>query len=229
MDSLLFLTNFDSSVLLILQLSILFSSVCVVIVRNPIYSILFLIVVFALTSIFFIMLNSEFLAMVLVIVYLGAVCVLFLFVVMMLNIKIIELKRQINFIPFFFVVLSFFVIIFSEKIWNFGFILEAFSNLDLNFNGGKIFFIENLHVEKNSQRFFFTNKFNDFLWSVDIMKSLGLTLYTFYILQFISASLVLLVAMIGAIFLTLEVTSKGKKQFPFFQLSRSRSLFLVKK
>src|SRR5690242_20328857 len=121
MEHLAFLTNFDTSILLILQLSILFSSVCVVIVRNPIYSILFLILVFALTSILFIILNSEFLAMVLVIVYLGAVCVLFLFVVMMLNIKIIELKRQINFIPFFFVVFSFFVIIFSEKVWNFSF------------------------------------------------------------------------------------------------------------
>lgn len=227
MDNLSFLINFDSSIFLVLQLSILFSSVCVVTVRNPIYSILFLILVFALTSILFIVLNSEFLAMVLVIVYLGAVCVLFLFVVMMLNIKIIELKRQINFIPFFFVVLSFFVIIFSEKIWNFNLILEAFFSLD--FSLGKKNFIENFYNERYNQSFFLSKPAANSIWSIDIMKSLGLILYTFYILQFISASLVLLIAMIGAIFLTLEITSKGKKQFPYFQLSRSRSLLLVKK
>ena len=64
----------------------------VIAVTNPIYSILFLILVFTGTVGILLLLGAEFLAMILLIVYVGAIAVLFLFVVMMLNIRIIELK-----------------------------------------------------------------------------------------------------------------------------------------
>src|ERR1700751_6143260 len=81
-----------------IKLFILACSYYVVTSQNPIYSILFLILVFGFTSILFIALTADFLALILIIIYLGAVCVLFLFVMMMLNIKLLEIKREINFV-----------------------------------------------------------------------------------------------------------------------------------
>lgn len=68
-------------------------SVLVVSVRNPVYSVLSLIVVFCCTTVVFLFLGLEFIAITLLVVYVGAIAVLFLFVVMMLNIKIVELDE----------------------------------------------------------------------------------------------------------------------------------------
>ena len=80
----------------------LLSSICVVSSNNPVHSILYLVMVFILSSFLFILYDLHFLGLMLMIVYLGAVIVLFLFIVMLLNIKILELRRSINFYPFFF-------------------------------------------------------------------------------------------------------------------------------
>jgi NADH-quinone oxidoreductase subunit J len=72
------------------------SAVMVVASRNPVHSVLFLILAFANAAGLFILLGAEFLAMILVIVYVGAVAVLFLFVVMMLDVDFAELKRGIQ-------------------------------------------------------------------------------------------------------------------------------------
>ena len=74
---------------------IILSSIGVVSAKNPVYSVLFLILAFINAAILFLFLNAEFLAMLLIVVYVGAVAVLFLFVVMMLNIK--QEEKQIKF------------------------------------------------------------------------------------------------------------------------------------
>jgi NADH-quinone oxidoreductase subunit J len=216
-----------SCLLLVLQILSLIHALAVVTVRNPIYSILFLIGVFLLTAVLFILcLSSFFLAMVLVIVYMGAVCVLFLFVVMMLNIKLLELKRQINFVPFFFVFLSIFVIFFLEEIWDFRFVISFFflflGTYDLCC-GLFLLFEDGSFLRSAVFDFFLDNVY--FVWKPDIMKTMGFVLYTFYFFQFICASLILLVAMVGAIFLTLDMSYRGKKQSTYVQLTRFRSLF----
>jgi NADH-quinone oxidoreductase subunit J len=74
----------------------IFSVICsflIIVSKNPIHSILYLILVFCNVSFVFIILNIEFVALIFLIVYVGAIAVLFLFVVMMLNIKIIELDE----------------------------------------------------------------------------------------------------------------------------------------
>src|SRR6185312_2672639 len=77
------------------------SSLSVISARNPVHSVLFLILTFFNASGLFILLGAEFVAMILVIVYVGAVAVLFLFVVMMLDINFAELRRGINsYLPF---------------------------------------------------------------------------------------------------------------------------------
>jgi NADH-quinone oxidoreductase subunit J len=69
-------------------------SLCIILNKNPIYSILFLILTFCNISFIMILLNVEFIAIIFLIVYVGAISVLFLFVIMMLNLKIIELKEN---------------------------------------------------------------------------------------------------------------------------------------
>jgi NADH:ubiquinone oxidoreductase subunit 6 (subunit J) len=208
---------------LLFEFFVLLSGIFVVTSRNPVYSILFLILCYVWISFLFILLKMEFIAFIILIVYLGAVCVLFLFVIMMLNIKLIELKREINFIPFIFFLVSLLLVFFSN-------------NLDFFFNN----FIQNL--DKNSVMYwnlfdinFFLNNLNDYDFIYfsfegnnslrsDFTKKLGFILYTFFISQFIIASLILLVAMLGAIFLTLDITSKSKKQQIFNQLIRAKGI-----
>src|SRR6202035_5541873 len=76
------------------------SAIMVISARNPVHSVLFLILAFVNAAGFFVLLGAEFLAMILVVVYVGAVAVLFLFVVMMLDVDFVELRRGVlNYLP----------------------------------------------------------------------------------------------------------------------------------
>ncbi len=72
------------------------SGLLVIFSKNPVQSVLFLVVVFCLSAQLFVLLEVDFLAMVLIIVYVGAIAVLFLFIVMMLNIRIVEISEILN-------------------------------------------------------------------------------------------------------------------------------------
>jgi NADH:ubiquinone oxidoreductase subunit 6 (subunit J) len=212
---------------LLLEFFVLLSAFFVVTVRNPVYSILFLILCYLWVSFLFILLKIEFLAFIILIVYLGAVCVLFLFVIMMLNIKLIELKREINFIPFIFFIFSLICIFFFNKLDLISlniFLLNFYNNFTNYYNIFNInFFFEYNHF-KNYDYIFSVFEINSSFLK-DMTTHIGLILYTFFISQFIIASLVLLVAMFGAIFLTLDITSKSKKQKIFNQIVRNKGIF----
>ena len=98
---------------------LIFSSLMVILSRNTVYSVLYLILSFFNAAIIFLMSNAEFLAMTLIIVYVGAVAVLFLFVVMMLNINVVQAKEgMLRYLPFGLVLISILLIelslIFSD-------------------------------------------------------------------------------------------------------------------
>tara|TARA_R110002050_G_scaffold77851_1_gene166091 strand:+ start:23722 stop:24123 length:402 start_codon:yes stop_codon:yes gene_type:complete len=117
--------NFDILFLLISVCSI-FASLMVIFNKNPLHSILFLILVFANMSLLLLIQKIEFLSLIILMVYIGAIAVLFLFVIYMLNIKIIELN-EVNNSYLLGISLIFFIIIFEF------FINFMFSNTD-NFN-----------------------------------------------------------------------------------------------
>ena len=143
--------------------------------RNPVHSVLFLILAFFNAAALFILLGAEFLALILLIVYVGAVAVLFLFVVMMLDIEFAELKRgALQYLPFGGLV---------------GVILAA--ELVLVGIGALVPNAGSLVPHATSGRL--TNT-----------EALGRVLYTDYVYYFETAGLILLVAMIGAIVLTLR-------------------------
>ena len=174
-------------------------AVMVISSRNPVHSVLFLILAFFNSGALFVILGAEFLAMMLVIVYVGAVAVLFLFVVMMLNINFSKVKE--GFQKYFPIGSLIGFILFIEII------LMVFSG--------------DLLVNKN-------NKLND---NIPNTHKIGSLLYTEYIYVFQLSGLILLVAMVGAIVLTLRDRPGVKKQDIISQNSRKVSdvISIVKK
>ena len=168
--------------------------------RNPIHSVIFLILVFCNAAGLLVLLQVEFLAMIFLIVYVGAIAVLFLFVVMMLNIKIIELNENlIRYLPI-------------GSIIGLIFLLELFLILDKD-----LIPLFNLNIANNLKLILWSLKVQ-YITNIEVLGSL---LYTYYFYLFIVASLILLVAMIGAIVLTLTKETKAKRQDIFSQVSRN--------
>ena len=175
----------------IISIIIITSSLLVILSKNPIHSVLFLILVFFNTSILFLFSNAEFLAMILLIVNIGAVAVLFLFVVMMLDINITKLRQTfLNYLP-----TGLFIgfIILIELIY-------VVSQSNLNF------------VKTNSSDINISNQI------LENTKIIGNILYTDYFLLFQLSGIILLVAMIGAIYLTLRKRKGTKKQNIYKQI-----------
>tara|TARA_Y100001936_G_C16021571_1_gene639806 strand:- start:690 stop:1322 length:633 start_codon:yes stop_codon:yes gene_type:complete len=175
------------------------SAFMVIISKNTIYSVFFLILVFVSVSILFIMIGAEFLGMIMLIVYVGAVAVLFLFVVMMLNI----------------------VTQTSKKTTRKGFI----NNISVGSIVGTIIFLELLVVvggwkyKGNFMPLSMTNPNSD----LTNTHALGNILYTDYIHLFQISGMILLVAMIGAITLTFPKRENVKRQNYFEQITRDKS------
>ena len=185
----------------IFALFIVFSASGVVIARNPVYSVFFLILAFFNASGLFILLGAEFLAATLVIVYVGAVAVLFLFVVMMLNIKIESLK------------------VFLSN--NFKFILLLCG----------ILLADLLFVIYSTNKFDVSHVFKaDVVENIQNTQHIGGVLYTKFILPFQLSGLVLFVAMVSAIVLTHRFRKSVKKQDISIQISRNKenSLKIIK-
>ena len=175
----------------IVSIIIITSSLLVIISKNPIHSVLFLILVFFNTSILFLFSNAEFLAMVILIVYIGAVAVLFLFVIMMLDINITKLRQTfLNYLP-----IGLFV----------GFIILL-----------ELFYVVSQSRLDFAQTSSIDNNISDQI--LDNTKIIGNILYTDYFLLFQISGIILLVAMIGAIFLTIRKREGIKKQNIYKQI-----------
>jgi NADH-quinone oxidoreductase subunit J len=169
------------------------SSIGVITSSNPVYAVLWLIFTFLNSSAIFIMLGAEFIAMTIVIVYVGAVAVLFLFVVMMLNINQEKIKKSIMANRFISLIL-FFVLL------------------------ADFFLIINLSFAESYQIYGSDSMVNN---TVSNTHAIGLVLYTDYFLHFQLCGLVLLLAMVGCITLTLRTRDGVKKQDASIQLDRS--------
>jgi NADH-quinone oxidoreductase subunit J len=172
------------------------SAAMVVTSRNPVYSVLFLILAFFNAAALFLLIGAEFIAMILVIVYVGAVAVLFLFVVMMLDINLTELRE--GFLEYFPVGALIGAVLFAELLLGVGIIGSGSTTVAaLNAQGP--------HVA-----------------AIDNTRAIGRVLYTQYFYLFQVAGLVLLVAMIGAIVLTLRSRPGVRRQKAGDQINRTK-------
>ena len=160
------------------------SAVMVIVSRNPVHSVLYLILAFVNASGLFVLMGAEFLGMMLIVVYVGAVAVLFLFVIMMLDVDFVELREGfIQYLPV-------------------GLVIGGIFLFELLLTVGA--WIINPTLSKTITAPIPTNVSNT--------EALGLVLYTKYIHYFQLSGIVLLVAMIGAIVLTLRHKASVKRQ-----------------
>jgi len=166
------------------------SAVMVVTARNPVHSVLFLILAFVNAAGLFVLLGAEFLAMILIVVYVGAVAVLFLFVVMMLDVDFTELRQGfLNYLPV-------------------GVLI------------GGVLLAELLLVVGGWVITPSTGQAAAPLANVTNTQALGLVLYTKYVYFFEAAGVILLVAMIGAIVMTLQHKPQVRRQNIANQVAR---------
>jgi NADH-quinone oxidoreductase subunit J len=170
------------------------SAVMVIAAKNPVHSVLFLILAFVNAAGLFMLLGAEFLAMILIVVYVGAVAVLFLFVIMMLDVDFAELRQ--GFLQYVPVGVLVGVIFLAELLlvvgaWTLGPGIP--STITAPIPAG-----------------------------VSNTEALGLVLYTRYVYFFQAAGLILLVAMVGAIVLTLRHKPNVKRQNISEQVARTK-------
>ncbi|MEC8877218.1 MAG: NADH-quinone oxidoreductase subunit J [Pseudomonadota bacterium] len=164
------------------------SGTMVIFSKNPVHSVLFLILAFFNSSALFILLGAEFLAMILIIVYVGAVAVLFLFVVMMLDINFTKIREGIlQYLPISGLVA---LILLIELLFV-----------------GTTWFYSSDSIE------IIAKPFSEFAYSgLTNTKAIGSVLYTDYFYLFQIAAMILLVAMVGAILLTMRQREGVKRQ-----------------
>jgi NADH-quinone oxidoreductase subunit J len=200
--------TFDIFLFYLFSILALLSAFCTVTSKNPIHSVLFLVFVFFNTAGLLILLGVEFLAMLFLIVYVGAVAVLFLFVMMMLNVKISESSSAIyRYLP----IGLFLSILFLFEIF---LIIEG----DLK-SVDNVVFIQSEYKILQTE-FLVNTSWIDSVISPTNVDVIGSVLFTYYSYFFIMASVILLVAMIGAIALTLHRRSDVRRQNIYRQLQR---------
>lgn len=167
------------------------SSIMVISYKNPVHSVFSLILTFCISSCLLLSINIDFLSIIFIVVYVGAIAVLFLFVVMMLNIKLVQFTESIiRYIPFGIIL----CIIFVNEIYYINFKFKLINNIQ--------------------------NYWINYLTNSDIIEIISEILYTNYIHLFILAGLILLIAMIGTINITLYHASNVKRQNISTQLGR---------
>ena len=172
---------------------LVFTSIKVITSSNPVLSAVNLVFSFFLSAILWLLLGAEFLSIILILVYVGAVMVLFLFVVMMLDINIAKKSAAyIKYLPvglFIFVVFNVLIIFF---------IINTFENIDFNA-------VKNITIISDSNT-----------------ENLGFVIFTDYLLEFEIAGLILLLGILSAIILTYRRNSNNKYQDPSKQIDVSK-------
>jgi len=206
-----FTNGYISNILDIISLLAVFCGISVIVNKNPIISVLFLIGLFASVSSYLILLGLSFIGLSYLIVYIGAVSILFLFILMLINIRISELQSNTsNSIPLTIILgISISYSLFQVLPYD----IAILSNFNSNINNN----LYNIYINKhnNSNYLVNTNKDNDLLfvtskiWDGNLsesnhMTTIGNIMYTNYNLWLIIASFILLLAMVGAIVITIK-------------------------
>lgn len=186
--------NVEIIIFYIFSLLLLSSSIAVITVNNPVKSAISLVFSFFSSAVLWLLLNAEFLSIILILVYVGAVMVLFLFVVMMLDINISQTKEGfVKYLP-----AGIFVFVTIAGLLSY-FFYNQFENSDKNI-------ITSID-----------------LIGTDNTKNLGYLLYTKYLLAFEIAAIILLLGIISAITLTLRKSTTNKYQNPSYQVNVSKN------
>ena len=185
--------NIELTTFFIFSTLLIFTCLKVITSSNPVLSAINLVFSFFLSAVLWLLLGAEFLSIILILVYVGAVMVLFLFVVMMLDINIAKkTAAYIKYLPLGIAVFIAFNVLIIY------FFINTFENIDYNA-------VKNIEIISDSNT-----------------ENLGYLLFTKYIIEFEIAGLILLLGIISAIVLTYRKNPKNKYQNPTKQISASK-------
>jgi len=180
------------------------SSLMVILSRNPVYSILFLVLTFVNVSFILFFLELEYLPLIFIVVYVGALAVLFLFVMMMLNIRVTDLKeKNLQLLP-------------AALLLSALFFFQIFSIIRCEFSS-----LNNVFSEFCNEYTLITSDilFSSTWYDIDSnMRGLGFLLYSEHFYLFLLSGYTLLLAMMGTIVLTMRRYFKGRFQQPNYQI-----------
>lgn len=186
---------------------LIISAIMVVVSQHPVFSLLFLVSSFLFASFLLFLLECEFLALLFIVIYVGAIAILFLFAIMMLEFKLDSLSKNLmKYLPVGFIFgLAFFLPLLNQII---------------------------IQFEQNSYlNSFYFNKYKnwyDLIDSVTDVEVYGQILYSYFVLQFLLAGLILLVVLVSVVYLTnIFNAKKTVEQSAFKQLSRNSKLFFI--
>jgi len=183
------------------------SSIFVITTKNPVFSILFLILSFANVSCLLFLFNFEFLPIAFLVIYVGAIAVLFLFVLMMLNIKLAELQENhFNFLPIALLIGGVFIVEFIFLFRSEFVFIDFFNDSSLKF---LLDFVDNINSDEI---------FPNFFGSMSNLKTIATCIFNDYLFPFLIAGYILLLALVGAIILTIQKTFISKTQNVYSQL-----------
>lgn len=188
------------------SLSIL-TSLFVITTKNPVFSILFLILSFANVSCLLFLFNFEFLPIAFLVIYVGAIAVLFLFVLMMLNIKLAELQE--NYSSFIPVAAVFGVVFLVELLFLFR---AEFVFLDVPSQNSLLFLSEFIEVSSNNL------SFSHFFCLNSNLKTIAFSIFNDHLFAFLIAGYILLLALVVAIILTIQKSFVSKTQNVYSQI-----------
>jgi NADH-quinone oxidoreductase subunit J len=188
------------------SLSIL-TSLFVITTKNPVFSILFLILSFANVSCLLFLFNFEFLPIAFLVIYVGAIAVLFLFVLMMLNIKLAELQE--NYSSFVPIAVIFGVVFLIELVFLFR---AEFVFLNAPNQNSLLFLSEFIEVSGNS--FFFDH----FFGLSSNLKTIAFSIFNDHLFAFLIAGYILLLALVVAVILTIQKSFVSKTQNVYSQI-----------
>lgn len=209
----MFFFNYETFFFFLFSSIALTSAIFVIYSKNTVYSVFFLILVFINITGLLLIVEVEFLAIMLIIIYVGAITVLFLFVVMMLDIKKINIQNNnYGYIPIIFLI-------------SFIFFIETFIIYSKSFTSYQYFINKNLNMGTYSRLceswtlrytpayenipYYYTK----FISKIDLItntETMGQVLYTYYTFFLLAAGLILLIALMGAVTLTMKERKKEK-------------------
>ena len=180
------------------------SAFMVIVSQHPVFSLLFLLSSFIFSSFLLFLLECEFLALLFIVVYVGAIAILFLFAIMMLESKLVDLsKNTMKYAPVAF-------------IFGLFLLLPLLNEISLNFK--ELCELNFLHFYQN---------WYDLIDSMSDVEVYGQILYSYYVLQFLISGLILLLVLIGVVYMTNQYNTNQKvDQSLIKQLSRNPKLFI---
>ena len=196
----------ENIIFYLFSIFLVFSAFMVVVSQHPVFSLLFLVSSFVFASFILFLLECELLALLFIIVYVGAIAVLFLFAIMMLESKLTDLSRNVlKYIPVGF-------------LFGIVFLFPQLREISKNFNKNIDY---DLFYQNNSQNWY------DLIDSTTDVEVYGQVLYSYFVLQLLIAGLILLLVLIGVVYLTnnFNANKQIKDQVAFKQLARNVKIF----